>query len=146
LPRQADGGQLAVGAGHFAQGGLLGSGHQHQAGTRRVGQRVDGRLVLAALLLQPGQRAEAGGIALALLQKAAPGARQLQQADGVAGGRGVENDVVEVGRVRCASTSRAVNSSKAAISVVQAPESCSSMPRTTASGSTPRTGPTMRSR
>ena len=44
------------------------------------------------------------------------------------------------------SVSSAVNSSKAAISVVQAPESCSSMPLTTASGSTPRTGPTMRSR
>jgi hypothetical protein len=48
--------------------------------------------------------------------------------------------------VSAASVSRAVNSSKAAISVVQAPESCSSMLRTASSGSTPRTGPTMRSR
>jgi hypothetical protein len=103
LPRQADGGQLLVGAGHFAQGGLLGAGHQHQAGTRRVGQGVHGGLVLAALLFQTGQGAKAGGVALALLEKAAPRAGQLQQADGVAGGRGVENDVVEVG-VSCAST------------------------------------------
>ena len=44
------------------------------------------------------------------------------------------------------SVSRAVNSSKAAISVVQAPESCSSMLRTTRSGNLPRTGPTIRSR
>src|ERR1017187_486667 len=38
------------------------------------------------------------------------------------------------------------NSSKAAISIVQAPESCSSMPRTMASGSLPRYGPTSFSR
>ncbi len=44
------------------------------------------------------------------------------------------------------SVSREVNSSNAAISVVHAPESCSSMPLTTASGRTPRTGPTIRSR
>ena len=44
------------------------------------------------------------------------------------------------------SINSAVNSSNAAISVVHAPESCSSMPLTIASGRMPRTGPTMRSR
>ena len=110
-----------------------------------IGQRVDGGLVLRALLFQPGQRTEARGIALARFEETAPGAGQLQQADGVAGRRGVEDDVVvTVGQAL--SVSSAVNSSNAAISVVQAPDSCSSMPLTTASGSTPRTGPTMRSR
>ena len=103
-------------------------------------------LVLRALLFQAGQRPEAGGVALAGLEKAAPRAGQLQQADGMAGRGGVENDVVVIGGQRRDRSSSAVNSSKAAISVVQAPESCSSMPFTTASGSTPRTGPTMRSR
>ena len=96
LPVDADGGQLVVGARHFAQGGLLGAGHQHQPGARAVGQRFHRRLVLAALLFQPGQRAQAGRVALARLEKAAPRAGQLQQADGVAGGRGVEDDVLVV--------------------------------------------------
>ena len=51
------------------------------------------------------------------------------------------NSLVAVG-----SPSSLVNSSKAAISTVHAPESCSSMLATAASGSTPRYGPTTRSR
>ncbi len=96
---QTDGPQFAVRACGFAQRGLLRAGHQHQPGARAVGQRRHGRRVLAALLFQPGQRSEAGGIALGRLQKAAPGPRQLQQTDGVAGGRCVKNDVL-VARVQ----------------------------------------------
>ena len=45
-----------------------------------------------------------------------------------------------------AEASTRVNSSKAAISIVHAPESCSSMRARAAAGSTPRYGPTTRSR
>ena len=48
--------------------------------------------------------------------------------------------------VAAASPSSFENSSNAAISIVQAPENCSSMLRTEASGRTPRYGPTIRSR
>ena len=53
--------------------------------------------VLVALLFKAGQRAEARGVALAFFEKTAPGARQLQQPDGMPGGRGVKNDVVVAG-------------------------------------------------
>ena len=98
LLRQADGRELVVRARRLAQGGLLGARHQHQARALRVGQGIDRVLVLRALLLQPGQRAQARRVALAGLEEAAPGAGQLQQADGVAGGCGVEDDVIVVGR------------------------------------------------
>ena len=98
LARQADGGQLLVRARGLAQRGTLAARHQYQAGAGAVLQGFDGGLVLGALLVQPGQRAEARGIALAGLQKAAPRARQAEQADGVAGGRGVEEDMVEPAR------------------------------------------------
>jgi hypothetical protein len=97
LLRQADGGQFFMGARRLAQRGALRAGHQHQARALHVGQGGHGLLVLAALLLQPGQRPQAGGVALACLQKTAPCARQLQQADGVARGRGVEQDVLVAG-------------------------------------------------
>jgi hypothetical protein len=48
--------------------------------------------------------------------------------------------------VAASSPSSFENSSNAAISTVQAPESCSSMLATATAGSTPRYGPTMRSR
>jgi hypothetical protein len=97
LLRQADGGQFGVGARRLAQGGRC----ARATSTRRV-RAGSARASTAALywlrcFSRPGQRPEAGGVALALFQKAAPRARQLQQADGVAGGRGVENDVVVIG-------------------------------------------------
>jgi hypothetical protein len=64
-------------------------------------------LILGALFFKSSQGAEARGVAFAFLQKTAPGAGQLQQPDGVAGWRGVENDVVvldrqcRVGQQRC---------------------------------------------
>ena len=85
---------------HFSQGGRLRPRYQDQTGTQWVCQRFDCRLVLAALFLQPSQGAETGGIAFACLQKAAPGSRQLQQANGVAGGGGVKNDVIVIGSQR----------------------------------------------
>lgn len=61
-----------------------------------LGQGVERRLVLDALLFQPGQRAKAGGVAFAVIQKGAPGARQLEQAYRVASRRRIENDVIVV--------------------------------------------------
>ena len=100
LPGKTDVGEFFVGAGDLAQSGLLGACHQNQAGAPAIGQRIDGSLVLSTLLLQPGQRAKAGGIAFALVEEAAPGTRQLQQADGVSGRRGVKNDVLKAGGQR----------------------------------------------
>ena len=97
LLRQADRREFFMGAGNFAQGGFLRARHQNQARALRIGQRIDGGLVLAALLFEAGQGTQAGGIALAFVEKAAPGAGQLQQADGVAGGRRIEDDVVVIG-------------------------------------------------
>jgi hypothetical protein len=51
-----------------------------------IGQRLHRSLVLAALFFQARQRPQARRIAFACFQKAAPCARQLQQADGVACG------------------------------------------------------------
>ncbi len=60
-------------------------------------------------------------------------------------GRRVEHDVVVLFD-QFESVSSAVNSSKAAISVVQAPDSCSSIPLMTSAGSAARTGSITRSR
>ena len=53
------------------------------------------------MLLQSGQRAQAGGVSLAGRQEIGPGTGQLKQPDGVAGRGGVEDDVLilPVGRV-----------------------------------------------
>jgi hypothetical protein len=60
-------------------------------------------------------------------------------------GRGVEDDVIER-RARRARVEAASSSSKAAISTVHAPESCSSMLRTAALGKTRGTARPIRSR
>ena len=98
LARQTDGGQFLVRARGLAQRGALAACHQHQVCAGAVLQRGDGGLVLGALLVEASQRAQARGVALAGFQKAAPRARQAEQADGVAGGRGVEDDVVKAAR------------------------------------------------
>ena len=84
-------------AGYFAQRRLLCAGDQNQARALRIGQGFDRVPVLGALLFKAGKGSEARGVALAFIQKTAPGARQLQQPDRVAGGRGVKNDVVVAG-------------------------------------------------
>jgi len=96
LPGQPDARQFAVRARGFIQCRCLRTRHQDQAGSQGVSQRIHRRRVLRALLVQSGQGPQAGGIALALCQETAPGTGQLQHADGVAGGRGVKNDVVKI--------------------------------------------------
>ena len=59
--------------------------------TKRIRKGVFRRLVLRA-----GQRAQAGGTFGIGLDEPAPGARQLEQADGVTGRCGVEDDVLVV--------------------------------------------------
>ncbi len=93
----ADRGQFLVRASHLAERRGLCPCDEHHAGPAGVGECVDRRLVLRALLVEPGERPEAGGVALPGVQKPAPRARQLQQADGVPGRRRVEDDVVVPG-------------------------------------------------
>ena len=78
-----------------ASGDSLRAGDQDQSGALRVGERGDRVGVDGALLVEPGQRAQAGGVALAVVEEVGPRPGQLQQPDGVAGGGGVEQDVVE---------------------------------------------------
>lgn len=79
----------------LAQRRTLRAGHQHEPGALRIGQGVNRRPVLRTLLLQPGQRAQAGSVTVAGLQKADSCPWQLQQPDPVAGRRGIEHDVIE---------------------------------------------------
>ena len=101
-------------------------GDQDQQGRGRVARASRPRRVAPALLLQARRAAPDRRRSLARFEKPAPGTGQLEQPDGVARRRRIEYDMfVLVDEV--ASVSSSVNSSKAAISVVQAPESCSSM-------------------
>jgi hypothetical protein len=93
---QAQRGQFLGAAAGFGQGAAVGPGHQHHGGQRRVGQGGQGGVEAGLLHLQARVRAQAGGAAVVVLQKAAPGLGQAEQAQGVAGGRGVEHHVVEV--------------------------------------------------
>ena len=86
--------QFLMRARRFAQGGILGARDEDQAGALTIRQSLNGGLILRALLFQSGERAEARGVALSRFEEAAPRDGELQQADGVAGRRGVENDVV----------------------------------------------------
>ena len=97
LLRQADRRQFFMRTGRLKQRGGLRAGDQHQARAQRIGQRLDGRLVLGALLFQPCQWAQARCIALAFIEKAAPRARQLQHPDRVSGRRRIEDDVIVIG-------------------------------------------------
>lgn len=86
-----------MGAGDFGERGSLRPGDQNQPGALRVGEGGDRVRVDAALLFEPGHRAQAGGIAFSVVQEVGPRSGQLQQPDGVPGGGSVEEHVVEVG-------------------------------------------------
>ncbi len=100
LAAEPDGREFIARARHFAQCRGLRTCNQYQSRARRIGERCDRRLVLAALLLQAGQRAQAGGVSLASLEEAGPGAGQLQQANRVARRCRIEQDVIVVARQR----------------------------------------------
>jgi hypothetical protein len=67
---------------------------QGEPGAGWVLERVDCCGVGGALLVQAGQRSQAGRVDLACLEEVGPRAGKLEQPDGVAGGGGVEDDVV----------------------------------------------------
>ena len=73
---------------------VLGAGDEHERGPVRVGELLDGRAVLRLLALQSGAGAEAARALRTCLQVARPGAGKIEQPQGVAGRRGVEQDVV----------------------------------------------------
>ena len=60
----------------------------------RIGEHRDGTLVDGPLALQPGERAEAGGLFRVGRQVVRPCGRQRQEPQRVPGRRGVEHDVV----------------------------------------------------
>ena len=91
---EADCRQLAMGARCFAQGGVLSAGDEDEPGALSIREGLHGGIILCALLFEARERAEARGVAFARFEKARPGDGQLQQPDGVAGRRGVENNVV----------------------------------------------------
>ena len=81
-------------ASYFAQSRLLCARDQNQTRAQGIGQRFDRFPILSTLLFKSGKRSEAGSVAFSFIQKTAPGSRQLQQPDRMAGGCGIENDVV----------------------------------------------------
>ncbi len=70
-------------------------GDQHHRGQRRVAQRAQRGVETRLLHLQPRVRAQAGSAAVIARQKPGPGLGQAQQAQRVAGGRCVEDHMVE---------------------------------------------------
>ena len=98
---------------------------QHDRGLPGVLQRGNGRRVGRLVLLQAGERPEAGVARGVGRQELVPGRGQGQQAQRVSGRRGVEHHMLEVAGVAAAGQEFA-KASKAAISTVQPPENCSS--------------------
>jgi hypothetical protein len=96
---EADFGEFVAGAGHFGKRRSLGAGDQDETGAGGIGQGLDGETVAVALLFEPREGAETGGVAVPFFKEPGPGAGELEEADGVAGGGGVEDDVVVGERV-----------------------------------------------
>jgi hypothetical protein len=94
LVAQAQIQQLAMRARGLAQGGRIGTRHEHDGGARRIRKRLQPGAEALLLHLQPRVRPQAGCTAVVAFEEAGPGPGQAQQAQGVAGGCGVEDDVV----------------------------------------------------
>src|SRR5690606_113740 len=94
LLRQSDIGQLFVGSADLRERRALWPGDEDQSGQVRAGKRLDRFGVDGLLPVQPGHGAEAGCIPSTALEVVAPGSGKAQEADGVAGRRGVEEDMV----------------------------------------------------
>ena len=86
--------QLGVGAGGLVESGPLGATDDDQTGAGGVGQGVQGSAVVVSEPVQARDRAEARDVALAVGEVGGPLAGQLKEPDRVAGGGGVEQDVV----------------------------------------------------
>jgi hypothetical protein len=96
-----------------------------------------GGVVERLLRLEPGERAQARGAADVGVDEAGPRGGQLEQRSVWPVGAVSKMTWSNARRSR-SSPSSLENSSNAAISTVHAPESCSSMLRSAAVGSTPR--------
>ena len=94
LAGDADLPEFTAGAFDLGQRRGLRAADQDHPRVGRVLQRADGPRVHGLLLLQARERAQAGRIALARRQEVGPRPGKLQQADGMPGRRGVEDDVV----------------------------------------------------
>lgn len=95
LAAQPERGEFAVGAVDLGESGAGGAGDEHEPGALRVRQGVDRGGVHGLLLVEPGERSEARRVTLARREELGPVPGQLQQPDGVSGGGGVEQHVVE---------------------------------------------------
>ena len=96
LVRQPELSQLVRGARGFLHGAWVGPRDQHYGGERRVAQGPQRGIETRLLHLQPRMRPQAGGAAVVACQETAPGLGQAEQAQGVAGGRGVEDHMIEL--------------------------------------------------
>lgn len=120
------------------------SGHEDQPHVRAVRQSVHRRCMARALLLQPRQRPEAGGIA-SRFRKSAPGAGQFPHADRVAAGRRVKDDkIMRPCHRRAGQQGGEFVKGRDFGGARTRP--CPSIPLSTVSGRTPRIGVTIRSR
>ena len=137
LVAHADAGELRAGALGLGERGPLRAADQHERRDLRVAERADAGGVELALVLQAGQRTQAGDPGGVGVDEAGPRRGQREQPQRVTGRRGVEDDVVKAGG-RFGSPSSAANASNAAISTVHAPDRLSSMLDSAESGSSPR--------
>jgi hypothetical protein len=87
--------QLSRRSGHLMQSRAIGASHQHDGGERAVGQRLDGCREPRLLHLQARVRTETRSSLGGRLQESGPCARQAEQPQGVPGGCGVEQHMVE---------------------------------------------------
>ena len=86
--------QFRCGAGCFGERAGLGAGDEHELRQCRVAETLQRNGIHRSCPAQPSHRAEARRITLALVEEGGPIPRQVQQPDGVPGGRGVEDDMV----------------------------------------------------
>ena len=90
------------GRGGDRQCAAVGTCHEHERGSRRVGERLDRSGVQRSIVPQPGPWTEAAGGVGVRGEIRAPCRWQAQQSQGVSGRRGIEHDVLvatEQGRI-----------------------------------------------
>ena len=90
----AGAGELTAGAFGFGERGLLRAADEHERRELWVAERADAGGVELRLILQAGQRTQAGDPGGVCIDEAGPCGRQREQPQRVTGRRGVEDDVV----------------------------------------------------
>ena len=87
--------KLPAGTSRFGECALVGTRDEYDGGPPRIGEDRSRRGELLVLRFETGQRTQAARAGRARFEVAAPYTRQTQQAQGMAGRRGVEEDVIE---------------------------------------------------